>query len=116
MEGKPFETPNGLMAEKGKLLVGDKNIYEVDIQTKKTTLHIEDAGGVDGLEKNNAGDFVFSNWPGRIFIHKNGKTTKLLDTTEKELKTADIDYALKIDLVLVPTFFDNRVVAYKIVF
>lgn len=115
MEGKPFETPNGLMAEKGKLLVGDKNIYEIDIQTKKVTLLIEDAGGVDGLEKNNNGDFVFSNWPGRIFIHKNGKTTKLLDTTAQELKTADIDYALKLDLVLVPTFFDNRVVAYKIV-
>ena len=116
MEGKPLETPNGLMAEKEKLLVGDKNIYEVDIQTKKTTLLIENAGGVDGLEKNNTGDFVFSNWPGRIFIHKNGKTTKLLDTTAQELKTADIDYALKLDLVLVPTFFDNRIVAYKIVY
>jgi hypothetical protein len=115
-EGKPFETPNGLMAEKGKLLVGDKNIYEVDIQTKKVNLLIEDAGGVDGLEKNNTGDFVFSNWPGKIFIHKNGKTIKLLDTTEKELNTADIDYALKPDLVLVPTFFDNRIVAYKIIF
>ncbi len=116
MEGKPFENPNGLMAEKGKLLVGDKNIYEVDIQTKKTTLLIKDAGGVDGLEKNNAADFVFSNWPGRIFIHKNGETIKLLDTTEQELKTADIDYALKLDLLLVPTFFDNKIVAYKIVF
>ncbi len=115
MEGKPFETPNGLMAENGKLLVGDKNIYEVDIQTKKTTLLIEDAGGVDGLEKNNDGDFVFSNWPGRIFIHKNGKTIKLLDTTEQELKTADIDFDLKHGLILVPTFFDNRIVAYKIV-
>ncbi|GAB1450374.1 hypothetical protein MASR2M47_04300 [Draconibacterium sp.] len=116
MEGKPLETPNGLMAEKGKLLVGDKNIYEVDIKTKESTLLIEDAGGVDGLEKNNDGDFVFSNWPGRIFIHKNGKTIKLLDTTAEELKTADIDYDLKHDLILVPTFFDNRIVAYKIVF
>jgi len=116
MEGKPFESPNGLMAEKGKLLVGDNNIYEVDIQTKKTTLLIKDAGGVDGLEKNNQGDFIFSNWPGRIFIHKNGETTKLLDTTAQELKTADIDYDLKNDLVLVPTFFDNKIVAYKIVF
>ncbi len=116
MEGEPLQNPNGLMAEKGKLLVGDNNIYEVDIQTKKTTLLIKDAGGVDGLEKNNQGDFVFSNWPGRIFIHKNGETTKLLDTTAQELKTADIDYDLKNDLVLVPTFFDNKIVAYKIVF
>jgi len=116
MEGKPLETPNGLMAEKGKLLVGDNNIYEIDIKTKKITTLIEDAGGVDGLEKNNDGDFVFSNWPGKIFINKNGKTIKLLDTTEKNLNTADIDYDLKHDLVLVPTFFDNHIVAYKIVF
>jgi hypothetical protein len=116
LEGKPLETPNGLMAEKGKLMVGDKNIYEVDIQTKQTKLLIEDAGGVDGLEKNNDGDFVFSNWPGRIFIHKNGLSIKLLDTEEKKLNTADIDYDLKHDLVLVPTFFDNHIVAYKIVF
>ena len=116
MEGKPLETPNGLMAEKGKLLVGDKNIYEVDIETKETVLLIEDAGGVDGLEKNNDGDFVFSNWPGKIYIHKNGKTIKLLDTTAQELNTADIDYDLKHDLILVPTFFDNHIVAYKIVF
>jgi len=116
MEGLPLETPNGLMAEKGKLLVGDKNIYEVDIKTKKVTLLIKDAGGVDGLEKNKDGDFVFSNWPGRIFIHKNGNTVKLLDTTAQELKTADIDYDLKHDLILVPTFFDNHIVAYKIVF
>ena len=115
-EGAPLETPNGLMAEKGKLLVGDKNIYEFDIKTKKSTLLVEDAGGVDGLEKNNEGDFVFSNWPGRIFIHKNGKTIKLLDTTDKELNTADIDYDLKHDLVLVPTFFDNHIIAYKIIF
>ena len=116
MEGAPFENPNGLMAEKGKLLVGDNKIYEVDIKTKKITTLIEDAGGVDGLEKNNDGDFVFSNWPGRIFIHKDGKTIKLLDTTDKNLNTADIDYDLKHDLILVPTFFDNHIVAYKIVF
>ena len=116
MEGKPLETPNGLMVEKGKLLVGDKNIYEVDIETKKTVQLIEDAGGVDGLEKNKDGDFVFSNWAGKIYIHKNGKTIKLLDTTEQKLNTADIDYDLKHDLILVPTFFDNHIDAYKIIF
>ncbi|HSH19622.1 MAG TPA: hypothetical protein VLA03_04175, partial [Draconibacterium sp.] len=115
-EGSPLETPNGLMAEKGKLLVGDKNIYEFDIKTKESVLLISDAGGVDGLEKNNDGDFVFSNWPGKIFIHKNGKLVKLLDTTEEKLNTADIDYDLKHDLVLVPTFFDNHIIAYRIVF
>ncbi len=114
-EGAPLENPNGLMAEKGKLLVGDNNIYEIDITSKKINTLVEDAGGVDGLEKNNDGDFVFSNWPGRIFIYKNGKLTKLMDTTAQEMNTADIDYDLKHDLVLVPTFFKNQVIAYRIV-
>ena len=114
LSGAPLENPNGLMAENGKLFIGDTNIYEVDIKTKKVKMIIEDAGGVDGLEKNNDGEFVFSNWPGRIFINHNGKTIKLLDTTTEEINTADLDYDLKHDLIIVPTFFDNRVVAYKI--
>lgn len=114
MEGKPFETPNGLFTQNGKLYVGDKNIYEVNIKDKSVNQIVADAGGVDGLEKNNDGNFVFSNWPGRIFIHKDGKNIKLHDSTAQEINTADIDFALKYDWVLVPTFFDNRVVAYKI--
>lgn len=115
LEGEPFESPNGLFTEGGKLYVGDNNIYEVDVKSKKVKQIIADAGGVDGLEKNNEGEFVFSNWPGRIFIHKNGENIKLHDSTAQEINTADIDFALKYNWVLVPTFFDNRVVAYKII-
>lgn len=115
LEGKPFETPNGLLTEKGKLYVGDKNIYEVDILTQKIKMLIADAGGVDGLEKDNDGNFVFSNWPGKIFIYKDGEMIKLWDSTAQEINTADIDYVHKTGQVLVPTFFNNRVVAYKII-
>jgi hypothetical protein len=115
MEGDPFQSPNGLYTEKGKLYVGDQHIFEVDVKTKKVNRIISDAGGVDGLEKNNEGQFVFSNWPGRIFIHSDGENIKLHDSTEEEINTADIDFALKYNWILVPTFFDNRVVAYKIV-
>ena len=115
VEGEPLEAPNGLFTEMGKLYIGDKNIYEADIKTKEIKQIIADAGGVDGLEKNNEGEFVFSNWPGRVFVHRNGKNVKLLDTTAEEINTADLDFALKLNLVLVPTFFDNKVVAYKIV-
>jgi DNA-binding beta-propeller fold protein YncE len=115
LEGAPFENPNGLYTEDGKLYVGDNNIYEVDVSTKAVTELISDAGGVDGLDKNNQGEFVFSHWAGRVFIHREGKVIKLLDSTEKKINSADIDFAGKPDLVLVPTFFDNRVVAYRIV-
>ncbi len=115
MSGEPFETPNGLFVEYGWLFVGDKSIFRVDISTRNVKEIIPDAGGVDGLEKTNKDEFVFSNWPGRIFIHRNGKNIKLLDTTEEKINTADLDYARKLDLVLVPTFYDNRIVAYRII-
>lgn len=115
IEDGHFNSPNGLMTENGKLYVGARNIYEVDIKTKEITTLIEDAEGVDGLEKNNNGDFVWSNWPGRIWIHKDGKNIKLHDSTDQEIHTADIDFAAKLGLLLVPTFYDNRIVAYEIV-
>lgn len=115
MSGKPLETPNGLFVENGKLYIGDQSIFEADIKTKNIKQIISDAGGVDGLEKNKEGEFVFSNWPGRVFIHRNGKTIKLLDTTEQEIKTADLDYSFKLNQILIPTFFDNRIVAYRII-
>ncbi len=116
MSGEPLETPNGLMAENGKLFIGDKNIYEVDIKTQKIEMIIEDNGIVDGLVKNNSGEFIFSNWEGRIFINHNGENIKLHDSTKEKINTADLDFDKKHDLVIVPTFFDNRVVAYKIVY
>lgn len=114
-EGEPLKRPNGLLAEKGKLLVGDLNIYEIDILTQKVETLVENVGGVDGLEKDEDGNFIYSNWGGRIFNVLNGQKIKLHDSTESKINTADIDYVLKSQLILVPTFFNNRVVAYKIV-
>ena len=113
LEGKPLEAPNGLLAEKGKLYIGDNNIYVANILTKKLELVIQDTGGVDGLQMDNDGNFVFSNWPGRIFLHKNGKNIKLLDTSAQKINSADIDFVHSLDEILVPTFFKNQVVAYK---
>jgi hypothetical protein len=39
----------------------------------------------------------------------------LLNTKDQEKNTADIWFIQEKDLLLVPTFFDNRVVAYKLV-
>ncbi len=115
LEGAPFESPNGLLAEDGKIFVGDKHIFQVEINSKKIVPVVKDTGGVDGLEKNSAGEFVFSNWGGRIFVHKEGHTVKIHDSAEQKVNTADIDFALKYNWVLVPTFFDDRVIAYKYV-
>lgn len=114
MEGDPLKSPNGLLAENGKLFVGDSNIYEVDILTQEVITIIENTSGIDGLEKNKDGEFLISYWKGQIFINKNGENIKLHDSVKQEIYTADIDFALKYNLILVPTFSDNRVIAYRI--
>jgi hypothetical protein len=40
--------------------------------------------------------------------------TKLLDTTEQKISSADIDYDSKTKTLYVPTFFTNRVMAYSL--
>lgn len=103
--------PNGLWAEKGNLYVGTENILEINIASKKMNILVENCGGIDGLEKLKDGNFIYSNWPGRIFITKGKESVKLLETVGVK-NTADIDFVPEKNLVLVPTFQANSVEAY----
>jgi streptogramin lyase len=113
-EGENLKGINGLYTENGKLYIGSEKILEADIKSKSIKEVQSDCQGIDGLEKDNDGNFVFSNWAGRIFYLEDGKMTKMWDSTEKKINTADLDFAKELDLLLVPTFFDNQVVAYRI--
>ena len=105
---------NGLYAEDTCLYVGSDKIQCISIKTKKITTIQEKCGEIDGLTKDNAGHFVFSNWSGRIFYRAKGKITKMLETAPEKINTADISYARALRLLLVPTFKGGQVVAYQI--
>lgn len=113
LEDKLIVNPNGLWAEKGKLYIGTGEILQVDLKTKSIKVLVENCGGIDGLEKMKDGNFIYSNWPGRIFITKGTESVKLLDTVDKQ-NTADIDFVPSKNLVLVPTFLGNSVEAYTL--
>jgi len=70
--------------------------------------------GGDGLIVINEDTFIASKWGGEIFLIQNGEAVKLLDTTAEESNTADIGYIPAEKLVIVPTFFKDKVVAYKL--
>lgn len=108
-----IKTPNGLWAEKGKLYIGTKQLLEADMKTKAIKVLVDKCGGIDGLEKTDKGQFVYSNWEGRVFITNGTESVKLLDTVGKK-NTADIDYVPGKNLVLVPTFSANSVEAYQL--
>jgi hypothetical protein len=112
-----FQKLNGLLAHEDKFYTVDMNagiFYEVDKTTKALRKIADNLVGGDGIiavGKN----FIVSNWNGEInFVTAAGKVTKLLDTKNDKVNAADIEYIPALNLLLVPTFFANKVVAYKV--
>lgn len=114
LEDESFDKVNGLFVESGFLYIGSKVIHRVLIKSRKMQVIQEDCSGIDGLEKDGKGNFIFSNWIGRIYYLEENHVTKMLDLTQEKINTADIHFASDINLVLVPTFLDNRVIAYRL--
>ncbi len=109
--------PNGLFDEGDKILVAASGDGEVRLVDKETMDYdvIATGIGVDGIEYTGADDYyIVSEWKGVIHVIGNDTIQKVLDTEAEEKNTADIGYNMKENIVYVPTFFDNRVVAYKL--
>jgi sugar lactone lactonase YvrE len=112
-----FENPNGLNFLGDELLVGTKNgIYGVKSTDKTVRKLVGNTGGIDGLEIFEDGYFIISDWSGKVqLVHPTREPILLFDTTPQGINAADIEYIADRRMLLVPTFMDNRVVAYEIV-
>jgi hypothetical protein len=108
---------NGLFVENGSLLIGTKEaMYKVTLGDKNPIPYIEHTGSIDGLEATGDGRYLISDWQGHVYLSEPGKSPELLlDTTPAKINAADIDYIGTMRLLLIPTFFDNRVMAYEVV-
>lgn len=79
-----------------------------------TTMVNQNITGGDGLVILGDGNFIASRWQGEIWFANDSTQTLLLDTKATESNTADIGYIPSEKLILVPTFFKNKVAAYKL--
>jgi len=58
-------------------------------------------------------EYIVSSWHGEIaYVNAKGEVTKLLDTRDRKLSSADIEYDPKTKTLFVPTFNANTVMAY----
>lgn len=107
---------NGICANGNLLYLGSKgNLISVDQKTKVITVLQEKVGYLDGIEQIAPTVFVTSDWSGHVQLIRIGKgVEKLLDTTPLKINAADLGYISAQKLLLVPTFLDNKVVAYKL--
>lgn len=107
--------PNGLFVEGEELLIGCKKIVRADIKDKTMQIYLDDTGGIDGLKGTGEGGYLFSDWLGNVYlVHKDKSIEKILDTSGAGINAADIEYIPAMKLLLVPTFNDNRVMAYEL--
>lgn len=106
------------------IFVDDKTLYVAGYESGNVfTMNIDDqsiqkiATGIpsgDGVERYKDG-WLVSNWNGEIYyIDNTGRVTEVLDTQEAKMNAADIEVIESKNMLLVPTFFGNKVVAYKL--
>lgn len=112
-----LKAPNGLLVFNESLLLLDAGgLYE--IMNDKTVVKITDGmeGGTDGVVHVGDNEFIVSCWQGVIwFVNKEGEKKILLDTRLEKINTADIWFNEKEQIVYIPTFWKNKIVAYKLV-
>lgn len=89
-------------------------IYSLSKELKPTML-ADSCFNADGIETYRDGYFC-SSWQGKIYYFKKGRnTSKLIDTWEKDsIFAGDLDIIENKNLLISPTLFNNKVIAYKI--
>lgn len=111
--------PNGLLYYEDHLLMVGSNsnkLFKINLESKEMLQLADSLGKADGIVALSAGGYLVSNWQGEIYhISKNLKRTKILDTKNDKINSADIDFVQEKNILLIPTFFDNRVKAYKLI-
>ena len=115
LDDAAITNPNGLYVENNKLMIGCKKIVLAGLADKELLTWLEDTGGIDGLEAAGDGRYLFSDWSGNVYmVDTDKKIEKILDTTPAGINAADIEFIPEKRLLLVPTFGDNRIMAYEL--
>ena len=115
---KKINQPNGLYAEGDKLIFGnfaDGCLNAINLSNKRIVTLARTGAGIDGIASDGKGNYFISDWRGKTsLVSPSGQITELLNTTDQKINAADISFVKSKKLLLVPTFFDNRVMAYEV--
>ena len=111
-----LKRPNGLLMNGDDLLILDNGrLLALNLNNQLTQLMEGMDPSTDGIERVQNNEFLISAWEGVIYYVVANKTKEvLLDTRKEKKNTADIGYDAKNRIVYVPTFYGNKLVAYKL--
>lgn len=128
LTGEQTEGPNGLLLDGESLLIagwGQKvksdfsseaagRLIKVDLKTKAVQLVTPNVvGHLDGLEKDNHGDWIVTDWMAGKILHI-GPKGDVRELIALKQGTADIGFVPATSLVIVPKMVENMVTAYSL--
>ncbi|NBP68770.1 MAG: ATP/GTP-binding protein [Cytophagia bacterium] len=108
---------NGLLSEGTDLQMVSfaTGVFNTIDAGKQITLKTDSIDAGDGIEALSEGGYLVSSWTGKVtYVSPEWKNSLLLDTSAESINAADIEYIAEKRLLLVPTFFKNKVVAYEV--
>lgn len=118
LENADLDGPNGLFLTERHLLItsmASSDLRSINMTTGKIKVVTDNIGAGHGIMAIGNGGYLISNWQGEIYyLNADGTKFKILDTKKDNINAADIEYIKEKNLLLVPTFFDNRIMAYSL--
>ncbi|MCC9135226.1 SMP-30/gluconolactonase/LRE family protein [Pontibacter silvestris] len=112
--------PNGLFLEGDRMIVafsGSSTVKLLDTETKNFTNWTDEIPSADGIARAGNGGYFVSNWNGEVyFVNEVGRKWRVLDTKGRNINAADISFSEDRGTLYVPTFNNNRIVAYDTVY
>ena len=117
---KDIQSPNGLFIDGNRLIVGnsgDATLKAVDLKDKTVKTAVNVGSSVNGVKLDSKGNYIVTDWRGRTaLIDPEGGIYILLDTRKEGINAADIELVDEYDMIIIPTFSDNRVVGTKLIY
>jgi poly-gamma-glutamate synthesis protein (capsule biosynthesis protein) len=110
--------PNGVASEADRLLIATSNsgqFLAVDKVNRDTRIVATGIGRGDGIEAVGNGDYLITDYSGRIFyLSSTEQLYTLLDSRDQK-KTADLEYIPAQNMLIVPSHRNNTVQAFRLV-
>jgi sugar lactone lactonase YvrE len=128
VQDEALESPNGLLAQDDRIVVGAWGVMTDGFATK-TPGHLkavdldskeissigsgEAVGNLDGVEATDGGSYLATDWLGGALylIDSSGKAERVLDLNQG---SADLEYRADEKLAIIPMMNDNKLVAYRV--
>jgi glucose/arabinose dehydrogenase len=115
-DGVLLESVNGLFPEPQRLVVTAMagRLLAIDYGSKEITVLAEGLANADGVAPLGGGEYLVSDWPGRLFhVRADGSHQVVLDTTAA--RTFLNDFLLVGDVLYQPNWEPSTLTAYRVV-